>query len=157
MEKYRLLYNRAFIATPEFEYNGRVVVGAAVGILFRFFKNGKEVLFEEGDECDVCDNAVCSLDKESDNCCVLSLKPYLVESWFDRMTFEIVEWELVVLQGYACDVVPDCPEEFGYYLVSEGLRVSQDEFARVLREHWESFDVSDNLEAENLSIDYVEV
>lgn len=156
MEKYRLLYDRAFMASPEFEYNGRVVVGAAVGILFRFFKNGEEVFFEDGDGSDVCDNVICSFDKDLENCCVLSLKPYLVESWFDRMTYEIVEWKIEVLQGYASDVVPDCPEELGYYLVSEGLQVSKDEFTKVLREHGESFDIPENLEAENLSIDYVE-
>ena len=150
MGKYRLVHDRLFVAVPEFEYKGYIILGASVGILFRFFKDDKEVFFDEGSSCDVCDNVICSFDKTSDDCCVLTLKPYLVETWFDRMSFEIIDWELMVFQGLTRDIFPACPEGLGFYPISEGVRVGKEEFVNVLREHWESFYVSDNLEAKNL-------
>lgn len=157
MGNYRILYDRSFNAYPEFEYKGRVVVGACVGLLFKFYKNGEEVFFEEGSECSVCHNVICSFDKDAENCCQLWLKPYLVESWFDEMTYEVSEWELMVYAGSTRDLFPDFPEAYGDYPVSESMWVSQEEFVQVLREHWESFDNTDNLSAECLSMGYVNV
>ena len=139
MEKYRILSDRAFYAESAFEYKGLVVTGAIVGVLFRFFKDGKEVFLPEGAKVDVCDNVICVFDKDVEGCCRLQLKPYLVEEWFDYMTYEVVDWELLVHAGTTRDLFLDFPDKLVDFNVSEGVPVRRSEFERVLRQNVEKF------------------
>lgn len=152
----RLLYHLGFTAMPEFEYQGRDVTGAFVGLLFRFFKNGREVLFEEGAEVEACDHVLCSFDKNKENCCRFRVKPYLVEDWFDKMEFEVVDWSLAVYAGTVREIFcGDFPEDFDDYPVSEGMPLEREKFVKVLREYSGNFENDANLCAECLQVEVV--
>ena len=153
MGKYRILSDRVFYADSAFEYKGMEVIGAIVGVLYRFYKGGKEVLLPENAMVGVCENVVCVFDRAAEGCCRLCLRPYLVEEWFDYMTYEVVDWELLVHAGTAKDLFLDFPDQLVDFNVSGGVPVRRSEFERVMRGHWDKFH---GCSAENVGISYME-
>lgn len=144
--KYRVSYDRVFLAHPPFEYKGDLITGASLDLTFKCFKDGKEILFGENEGTREEGAFHCSVNK--DHGFAIEHKS-TEESYYDFITCEATHFFLDYYEGRSGEVLPGCPEAFADYPVSGAKPTTKEEFIKIIQGHWENFDNSDNRRAQN--------
>lgn len=144
--KYRVSYDRVFLAHPPFEYNGDLITGASLDLTVQCFKDGKEVLFGENEGTSEEGTFHCSVNKEHGF--LVEQKPY-EESWFDSINCKAVCFFLDYYEGRVGDLYEDWPKATANMPCSGSKPTTKEEFIKVIQDHWENFDNSDNRHAQS--------
>ena len=161
-----IVYDYHFNYFGKDTHDGKTITGANVSLAIHAYKNGKEVNFENGKEPTTNGryfNEVFKVKFDRQKLFVVERNLHMDNLFrlvfgFDKIDYEIVEYSLDYLEGTSKECFPDLklPKEFENMPVSTLTEVNENEFKAFLSEHIDDFDISDNKNAQCLSVSFIE-
>lgn len=165
----RISYDYLFNYFGKGTYEGKPVTGASIALNIRPYKDGKEVLFKDGDEpklqdCYLCDIYKVSFNRKTEfvvkeNVDVKLM--YLLAFEWDRIEYEITDYSLDVHIGTLKDRFGDdtenLPDGFLDTPISKPVTVTEEEFREFLSVNEDDFDIPDNRSAQIPSVRFYDI
>lgn len=162
----RIAYDYLFNYFGGDKQDGKLINGAVITLNIRAYKDGKEVLFEEGKEpkthgkylsniFDVC------FDRENQFTIKRNLQTdnlfRLVFGW-ERIEASVIAYHLDVVVGRIGDEKENgLPEEFQNLPIAEPMAVTEEIYRKFLADHVGDFDISDNKQAQVPSVTFYDL
>ena len=142
-------------------FNGKIITGAIIQIAIRAYKDGKEVKFRKEPSKHgyyYNENYKVSFDKDKLFIVEKDIKVdnfYRIVYGWDKIEYEIVGYCLDYLDKAPEDFIEKLPVEFRNLPFSTSMEVSKEEFETFLKTHIDDFNISDNINAQVLSVIFI--